>query len=69
VDDDLVDESSVQALARDVRPENLDVLPFGGITGCRERLFKLGEEGGLWVIGRVLRMMGEDEYGSVQRPP
>jgi hypothetical protein len=69
VDDDLVDESSVQALGARRSPRNLDVLPFGGITGCRERLFKLGEEGGLWVIGRVLRMMGEDEYGSVQRPP
>jgi hypothetical protein len=33
MDGDLVDEPSVEALAGDVRPEDLDGLLLGGITG------------------------------------
>jgi hypothetical protein len=64
VDDDLVDGPGVQALARDVRPEDLNVLSSGGITGRSQRLLEAGDECGLWIIERVLRMMGENEHGS-----
>jgi hypothetical protein len=64
VDDDLVDDPNVQALARDVRPEDLNVLPSGGMADSRERLVNAGNEGRLWIVGRVLRTMAEDEHGT-----